>query len=220
VTDRRVTLREQPGWTAISAAGLHVLVRGDSDAEQVGVVRESSGSGELDDVLDALSRGGVRQAPDFVAVQEADPIRVVARGTAYAAVSAAGGDSEIRAARRGPWADEDAPEGTTAVVLHSGEPQPEPEPEPEPKPEAEPVPEPRAPGQSDAGRGWKLPSRLGRAPAAPESAAPESAAPPDEVDELPSYDHLFGATQQGLPQYIEDHDTSNISEPTIGHAPI
>jgi hypothetical protein len=47
----------------------------------------------------------------------------------------------------------------------------------------------------------------------------------DEVDELPSYDHLFGATQHGRPDptvahYIEPHDTDSISEPGIGRAPI
>ena len=40
------------------------------------------------------------------------------------------------------------------------------------------------------------------------------------MEDLPSYDHLFGATQHDRPPYIEKHDTQGISEPPIGHAPI
>jgi hypothetical protein len=48
----------------------------------------------------------------------------------------------------------------------------------------------------------------------------QSAAEVGEVEDLPSYDHLFGATQHDRPSYIEKHDTQGISEPPIGHAPI
>ena len=244
-----VSLQEQPGWTAISAAGVHVLVRWDDATPGLARLRDAASSGDLDEVLDALAREGVRQAPDFAAVQEGSPFRVVARGTAYAVVSAAAGETELRAAARGPWSDHDAPDAATSVQLRTGEELPEAEPEreelpgpeveaeavvePEPEalvdPEPRPVPaQPASPAAASAPSGWRLPTRLGRGRASsePEPDSPAVPAPAaEEVDELPSYDHLFGATQHGRPDptvahYIEPHDTDSISEPGIGRAPI
>jgi hypothetical protein len=59
-------------------------------------------------------------------------------------------------------------------------------------------------------------------PAPPKESEPSAPEVPEaaEVEDLPSYDHLFGATQHDRPSYIEKHDTQGISEPPIGHAPI
>jgi len=65
----RVTAREQQGWTAISAAGVHLLVHWDGDAPGLALLRAAASTGELDDVLDVLARGGMRQAPDFAAAR-------------------------------------------------------------------------------------------------------------------------------------------------------
>lgn len=231
----RVTAREQQGWTAISAAKVHLLVHWDEDAPGVALLRAAASTGELDDVLDVLARGGVRQAPDFAAVREASPARVVTRGTAYAVASGPRGEVEMRATGRGPWADEDAPADATSIALHTGRPVPA-------VPEQPTSPAAALENHAPAPPGWRLPSRLagnGPAPATPPvgmppteavSVADESAEPED----LPSYDHLFGATQHGRPspgeqqgvstgapaQFLEPHDTDSISEPGIGQAPI
>ncbi|TQJ48845.1 FHA domain-containing protein [Phycicoccus sp. SLBN-51] len=245
-----MTCQEQRGWSSITAAGLHVLVRWDAAAPQLPDLRRAASSGDLDEVLDVLAGAGVRSAPDFVAVQEGTPARVVVRGSAYAAVSAPTGEVTVRATGRGPWADEDAPEDTTGIDLRTGEPEPEPapvvpapaatpapaqptpaqptpaQPTPAQPTPAQPVPAQPTPAQP-APSGWRLPSRLGRG----RSADPEPAAPTghgsdaEEVEELPSYDHLFGATQHGRPdpaepRYIEPHDTDSIAEPGIGQAPV
>ncbi len=229
-----IELPDEPGWSTVSVGGIHVLVR--AGGALVERVRAAADGGDLDDVLDALSADGVRATPDFVAVLEGSPLRVVARGSAYAVGSGPEGTSELRATGRGPWADEDADPGVTAVVLHTGsttaaesltvaqaapsEPSPA-VPEATTPPQAEP--------QSNGGAGWKLPSVFGRTrdqaspaePAAPAAEAqPQPADELGEVEDLPSYDHLFGATQHDRPSYIEKHDTQGISEPPIGHAPI
>ena len=226
MTDARVTVQEQQGWSAFTAGPVHVLVAWDGRHPALARLRAAAGGG-LDDVLDALAREGVRTAPDFVAVEECSPLRVVSRGRAYAVVSAPEGDLEFRSAGRGPWADEDAPEGTTAVVLHTGhapavvEPAPEP---PQPAQSSRPALGSQPALESQPGGGWRLPSRLGRG--APPGLVPPAPAPAqDDVEDLPSYDHLFGATQRGRPetgaaQYIEAHDTDSISEPGIGQAPV
>jgi hypothetical protein len=268
-----IELPDEPGWSTVSVGGIHVLVR--AGGALVARVRAAADSGDLDDVLDALSADGVRATPDFVAVLEGSPLRVVARGSAYAVGSGPEGTSELRATGRGPWADEDADPGVTAVVLHTGSktaaeapavaqaaaaptsveappapaaaeapaapatPAPPAAPAPTPAAAAAPPapspagPEattpPQAESPSSGGGGWKLPSVFGRTrdqatPAEPAATAaevqPQPVDDPGEVEDLPSYDHLFGATQHDRPSYIEKHDTQGISEPPIGHAPI
>jgi hypothetical protein len=246
----QVDLPDEAGWSTVSSGPLHVLVR--AGGALVDRVRTAAQEGDLDDVLDALTHDGVRATPEFVAVLEGHPVRVVARGSAYAVVSGPEGESTVRAAARGPWADEDAADGAERVALHTGStPEPALEPAaPEPAAPEPAAPEPAAaepPAASAAAApvaGWKLPDVFGKsnrqsgpqgAPApqaegvgaaalpagadTPEPPATPEAAP-EEVEELPSYDHLFGATQHERPGYIEQHDTQGIVEPPIGHAPL
>jgi hypothetical protein len=245
-----IELPDEPGWSTVSVGHLRVLVR--AGGALVERVRAAAESGDLDDVLDALSADGVRATPDFVAVLEGSPLRVVTRGSAYAVAAGPGGATELRATGRGPWVDQDAEPDVTGVTLHTGAARPEAA-APAADTQLPPVSEPATGG----GAGWMLPSVFGRGRAddpgasaavptaeaggAPDpgqptaSAAPEeSVEPPEqpapvppapvppaaEVEDLPSYDHLFGATQHDRPSYIEKHDTQGISEPPIGHAPI
>ena len=226
MTEVRFDTPDQPGWSAISAGGLSALVRAAATDELVARVVEAAGSGELDDVLDALTRDGVRSAPDFVAVQVGDPVRVVARGTAYAVVPAPGGDVEIRAARRGPWADEDAPDGATELVLHSGVALPEPEPSAGSGADLSTwLPDGRF-GSPGGAQGWQVPARLRRGgpPPAQETGADDAdraagAAP--VVQEVPGYDYLFGAPgSTGPALFLPNHDTGTLREPPIGRAPM
>jgi hypothetical protein len=232
-----VSVQDQPGWTALAADGVHVLVGWEAQAPGLERVRAATAGG-LDAVLDALTVDGIRRAPDFVAVEQGAPLRLVARGSAYAVVSGPGVEEEFRSAGRGPWADDDAPHGTTAVDLRPGvaevqEPAPGPTPDPAPglapglAPDPTPAPEPAGPPSAQpAGRGgWRLPSRLGRRGQPEPEPAPVASAGVDEVEDLPSYDHLFGATQHGRPEagaarYLGAHDTDSLSEPGIGRAPI
>ena len=222
MTAFRFAAPDQPGWSAISAGGVFALVRGDASDDVVERAREAAGSGELDDLLDALTRDGVRTAPDFVAVQEGDPVRVVARGTAYAVAPAPAGDVEIRAARRGPWADEDAPDGAAEVVLHSGVPLPEPE------EAAAALPDGRLSSPGGA-KGWQVPARLRRGGPPPvgtngadgPDASADSDVPEGAVQEVPGYDYLFGAPgSTGTPPFLPNHDTGTLQEPPIGRAPM
>jgi hypothetical protein len=222
-----VTVQEQRGWSSVTAAGLHVLVRWDAAAPQLPQLRQAASSGDLDEVLDVLAGAGVRSAPAFVAVQQGTPARVVVRGSAYAVVSAPSGEVTLRATGRGPWADEDAPSEATGIDLRTGEPEPEADPVPQPVVAEPVVPQPVAPVPAQpATSGWRLPSRLGRGRSAErEPAAPAQGSDTEELEELPSYDHLFGATQHGRPdpagpRFIEPHDTDSISEPGIGQAPV
>ena len=212
MTDVRFHAPDQPGWSAISAGGVFALVRGSESDDVVVRARAAAGSGELDDLLDALTRDGVRMTPDFVAVQDGEPVRVVARGTAYAVVPAPDGDVEIRAARRGPWADEDAPDRAGELVLHSGEPLPA------PALTSLPDGELSSPGGA---KGWQLPARLRRGGPPPADAATGSDADGPTVQDVPGYDYLFGAPgSTGSPPFLPDHDTGTLQEPPIGRVPM
>ena len=224
-----IELPDEPGWSTVSVGHIHVLVR--AGGALVERVRLAAHDGDLDDVLDALSADGVRATPDFVAVLEGSPLRVVARGSGYAVASGPAGAIELRATGRGPWVDQDAAADVTAVTLHAGAASPQPA-----TPVADTQLPPASEPGSDGGTGWKLPSVFARgraeepepqpasdsgAPATDAAAADEPVTPPAaEVEDLPSYDHLFGATQHDRSSYLEKHDTQGISEPPIGHAPI
>ncbi len=86
-----VNVEEQRGWSSVTAAGLHVLVHWDAAAPELPRLRQAASTGDLDEVLEVLASSGVRSAPDFVAVQEGSPARVVVRGSAYAVASAPSG---------------------------------------------------------------------------------------------------------------------------------
>ena len=80
-----IELPDEPGWSTVSVGHIHVLVR--AGGALVERVRVAAQEGDLDDVLDALSADGVRATPDFVAVLEGSPLRVVTRGSGYAVAS-------------------------------------------------------------------------------------------------------------------------------------
>jgi len=119
-----IELPDEPGWSTVSVGHIHVLVR--AGGALVERVRLAAHDGDLDDVLDALSADGVRATPDFVAVLEGSPLRVVARGSGYAVASGPAGAIELRATGRGPWVDQDAAADVTAVTLHAGAARPQP----------------------------------------------------------------------------------------------
>jgi hypothetical protein len=289
----KVSVPDQRGWSGISASPVHVLWRS-ADEELLAAVRSAAERGDLEDVLDALSGSGVRRTPDFVAVLEGDPLRVVTRGVAYAVGFGPTGPVEFRAGGRGPWDDDDSPQAVESIELRPGamvagaatasppqqaqpappapgpppdpaphpapgsaaaaEPPPTaPEPEPSPTPEPEAIPEPAptppstwrapvlfnrerrqapadpaaaatpqppTPAPSEPSTSQAPPPAPEPTPTAPEPASVDADGPADaEVEDLPSYDHLFGATEHVRPQprMIDPHDTQGLSEAPIGH---
>ena len=241
----RVELPDLPGWSALSRGDLHVVVR--AGGAVVDRITAAAQDGDVDEVLDALAQDGLRRAPDFVVVLATEPVRVVARGTAYAVLTTPTGQLEVRAPARGPWADEDGPADVGTVELRTGDEGPDALDVPSSPTPVEvaaadaTTPPPADPDRADGGGGWRRPALFGRladaAPTTPPAPAPPTTEPAttepattepttagtpvvEEPDELPSYDHLFGATQHDRPAYIEQHDTGTIEEPPLGHSPI
>ena len=115
----RVELPDLPGWSALSRGDLHVVVR--AGGAVVDRLTAAAEDGDVDELLDALAQDGLRRTPDFVVVLATEPVRVVARGTAYAVLTTPAGQHEVRAPARGPWADEDGPLDVGTVELRTGE---------------------------------------------------------------------------------------------------
>ncbi|MCE1179085.1 MAG: FHA domain-containing protein [Micrococcales bacterium] len=120
MSDFDVTVHPTAGWTDLSQGSVHLLCQSEDDG-LLAELREAVGSGDADEVLDALASRGVRRAPEFVLVHAGvTPGRVAVRGSGYAAVSGPAGAESLRAAARGPWSDEDLAADVTAVALHTG----------------------------------------------------------------------------------------------------
>ena len=131
----RVELPDLPGWSALSRGDLHVVVR--AGGAVVDRITAAAQDGDVDEVLDALAQDGLRRAPDFVVVLATEPVRVVARGTAYAVLTTPSGQLEVRAPARGPWADEDGPADVGTVELRTGDEGPDAVDEPPPPAEVD-----------------------------------------------------------------------------------
>jgi len=171
-----VSSTETPGWRSFAVGSLHGLLAGD---EELLTDVTAAAEGGIDEVLDVLSRGGIRQMPDFVLVStpENAPGQVVCRGTAHVVVTDGEGEHEVRAGARGPWTEVDLADEVTAVRLESGV-------APEPAPVV-PVSAPAAPATG----GWKAPARFGRrsgTPAAVVPAEPAPEVPAEPVPEVPA----------------------------------
>ncbi|MDT0212612.1 FHA domain-containing protein [Rothia sp. ARF10] len=161
MSSTEVTTRTPAGWVALSAGDRHLLVQG--SAAFADDLRGPLEAGVVE-VLDALSRDGLRALPDFaLADTSGEQARVVVRGEA---VVRADGD-DVTADARMPWRDLDVaasslelagPGGRGGwrrprrlgrpVAAAASEPAPAPEPGNEPEPESEPDAQPD--GQPDA----------------------------------------------------------------------
>lgn len=99
------------GWSRISGSGIHLVLGRPFDHPLVAQLRASlpadrrPGHDLLDVLLDVLLRAGVRALPDFVAVHEVDPVRLVVRGSAVAEVTVAGVVRSIISGGARTWAD-------------------------------------------------------------------------------------------------------------------
>ena len=99
------------GWSRISGSGIHLVLARPFDHPLVAQLRailpadRSPGHDLLDDLLDVLLRAGVRALPDFVAVHEVDPVRLVVRGAPVAEVTVNGEVRPIVSGGARTWAD-------------------------------------------------------------------------------------------------------------------
>lgn len=158
------TTEPAEGWVELTHEAITLVMKGDETlrARVAAALAEAPDDDPVDVVLDELSSSGIRRTPAFALV-DAGSGRALVRGTGVVRLTGAeAGPSEIVAPARGPWADEDLPEGVSAVVVGTTE-------VVEPEPAA-----PEAPA-APAGGGWAMPSVFGSRPAL--SVVPPAAAP-------------------------------------------
>jgi hypothetical protein len=112
------------GWSRVSGSGVHIVLALPCDDPLVEQLRAAlpldrgPRRDQLDDLLDILLRAGVRGLPDFVAVDEIDPVRLIVRGAAVAELTI---DGEIRWIAGGgarTWADVEVGGAVGLVRLH------------------------------------------------------------------------------------------------------
>ena len=106
------------GWTHIGGPGMHLLIALDEDDEQTLVASDAADGGDLDDVLDVLTTGGMRRARHFVGVHWQPHTRLVAHGPVAVMLTLAdGSEHEVRATSSRVWTDVELPEHPTHVRL-------------------------------------------------------------------------------------------------------
>ncbi|WP_404389966.1 FHA domain-containing protein [Humibacillus xanthopallidus] len=97
---------------------MHLLIALDEDDEQTLVASDAADGGDLDDVLDVLTTGGMRRARHFVGVHWQPRTRLVAHGPVAVMLTLAdGSEHEVRATSPRVWTDVELPEHPTHVRL-------------------------------------------------------------------------------------------------------
>ena len=113
-----VVERAPDGWTHIGGPGMHLLIGLDEDDERTLVASDAADGGDIDDVVEVLTAGGVRKAQHFVGVHWSPRTRVVAFGPVAALVTLAdGSEHDVRAPSSKVWTDLELPEHPRRVVL-------------------------------------------------------------------------------------------------------
>uniref|UniRef100_UPI001A96B178 hypothetical protein n=1 Tax=Intrasporangium flavum TaxID=1428657 RepID=UPI001A96B178 len=106
------------GWTHIGGPGMHLLIGLHEEDEQTLHASDAADGGDLDDVLEVLTAGGMRRAKHFVGVHTGDTTRIVAFGPVAAVVTLAdGSEHDVRAASARVWADLDLTDAPERIVL-------------------------------------------------------------------------------------------------------
>ena len=113
-----VVERAPDGWTHIGGPGMHLLIGLDEDDDRTIAASDAADGGDLDDVIEVLTAGGMRKAHHFVGVHWQPWTRVVAFGPVSAHVTLAdGSEHDVRATSSRVWTDLDLPEHPERVVL-------------------------------------------------------------------------------------------------------
>ncbi|MFD1055107.1 FHA domain-containing protein [Terrabacter terrigena] len=97
---------------------MHLLIGLDEDDERTLAASDAADGGDLDDVVEVLTSGGMRKAHHFVGVHWLPRTRIVAFGPVSALVTLAdGSEHEVRAPSARVWTDLELPEHPERVVL-------------------------------------------------------------------------------------------------------
>ena len=119
MSDPSVVVERAPdGWTHIGGPGMHLLIGLDEDDERTISASDAADGGDLDDVVEVLTAGGMRKAHHFVGVHWQPRTRIVAFGPVSAVVTLADGtEHDVRATSSRVWTDLELPEHPDRVVL-------------------------------------------------------------------------------------------------------
>ncbi|MBC9820323.1 FHA domain-containing protein [Terrabacter sp. MAHUQ-38] len=110
--------RAPDGWTHIGGPGMHLLIGLDEDDERTLAASDAADGGDIDDVVEVLTAGGMRKAHHFVGVHWQPRTRIVAFGPVAAVVTLADGtEHDVRAPSAKVWTDLELPEHPERVVL-------------------------------------------------------------------------------------------------------
>ncbi len=113
-----VVERAPDGWTHIGGPGMHLLIGLDEDDERTISASDAADGGDIDDVVEVLTAGGMRKAHHFVGVHWQPRTRIVAFGPVAAVVTLADGtEHDVRATSSRVWTDLELPEHPDRVVL-------------------------------------------------------------------------------------------------------
>jgi hypothetical protein len=97
---------------------MHLLIALDEDEDLTLTASDAADGGDLDDVIDVLTAGGLRKSYHFVGVHWLPRTRIVAHGPVAATVTTADGvEGEIRATSRRVWTDVEFDEHPLKVDL-------------------------------------------------------------------------------------------------------
>lgn len=110
--------RAPDGWTHIGGPGMHLLIGLDEDDDRTLAASDAADGGDIDDVVEVLTTGGVRKAHHFVGVHWQPRTRIVAFGPVSALVTLTDGtEHDVRAPSAKVWTDLELPEHPERVVL-------------------------------------------------------------------------------------------------------
>lgn len=110
--------RAPDGWTHIGGPGMHLLIALDEDDERTLAASDAADGGDIDDVVEVLTAGGMRKAHHFVGVHWQPRTRIVAFGPVAAVVTLADGtEHDVRAPSAKVWTDLELSEHPERVVL-------------------------------------------------------------------------------------------------------
>jgi hypothetical protein len=97
---------------------MHLLIGLDEDDDRTLAASDAADGGDLDDVVEVLTTGGMRKAHHFVGVHWLPRTRIVAFGPVAAMVTLAdGSEHDVRAPSARVWTDLELPEHPERVVL-------------------------------------------------------------------------------------------------------
>ena len=106
------------GWTHIGGPGMHLLIGLEEDDEQTLAASDAADGGDLDDVIEVLTQGGMRRARHFVGVHWQPRTRLVAFGPVVAHVLLDdGSEHQVRATSTRVWTDVELAEHPAHVRL-------------------------------------------------------------------------------------------------------